>query len=173
MMQNQPGYPDTKEKKERSVFWLYLAGFLWLMVPVAIVVALFTQGVISSPFGGFTSNKYTSQQVVDAFKGAGLEVAQLRPYNPGFATATTAPFQYVDGFNFNLPTVSTGAAGSVTSFQSSGEMDKAKAWVADLGKNGGIFSFRTYQRDNILVAISSSVPEATAKQYETVLTGLK
>lgn len=151
-------------------FWLGVLIFVWVLALLSLIVlGLFLSGANVNPFN---FQRYKSQDVMNAFTAAGLEIARPTSYGSsgGFGTQQV-PFTYVDGFNFTVPSSGPTGSGGITSFSSGSELDKARIFLTDQTKNGAI-PYRVYTKDNILIYLNVN-SEAKAKQYEAVLDGMK
>jgi hypothetical protein len=151
-------------------FWLGVLIFVWVLaIASLIVLGLFLAGFNVNPFN---YQRYKAQDVMTAFTAAGLEIGRPTSYgSSGGFGAQQPPFNYVDGFNFTVPSSGPTGAGGITSFSSGSELDKAKSYLSDQTKTGAI-PYRIYTKDNILIYLNVS-SEAKAKQYEAALDNMK
>jgi hypothetical protein len=115
--------------------------------------------------------RWTSAQVVDAFRAAGIEVSGARAmtaedYGP-------APQDASDGMIFSMPSVGEGRVCRVFSFSTPSALETLRAFYVEPDSTIGIYFSWLYTRGNILLRVDGKVPEDVAKKYEAVLEGMK
>ena len=172
------GYSNTAAPPQRAAnsegkyagFWLGVLIFVWVLALISLIVlGLFLSGANINPFN---YQRYKSQEVMNAFTAAGLEVSRPTSYgSSGGFGSLQVPFTYVDGFNFAVPSSGTTGSGGITSFSSNAEHEKAKTFLSYQTKTGAI-PYRIYTKDNILIYLNVS-SEAKARQYQAVLDNMK
>ena len=128
------------------------------------VLALFLSGCAP------TAKTYTGQQVVDAFKAAGLEAEGARPMTK--ADYGLAPFVATEGTRFLIPSLGADKGGRVMTFASAADLNKTKTFYVELGRNSAALFSWTYDSGNILVQINGDLPEVQAKKYQAAMMGL-
>jgi hypothetical protein len=96
----------------------------------------------------------TSGYVVDSFRSAGLSVADVQPI-------VGLPTNAVEATQFDIPNVGNG---KVITFQTASDATQFAGVMGDAWH---------FQKGIVLVELSVSVDEATARQYAQVLDGLK
>lgn len=111
--------------------------------------------------------KWTSEQVIKAFKAAGLEAEEIRPMTKD--DYGMAPMTAVEGTRFLIPSLCSDCGGRVFSFASPEDLEMMKAYYVELGRVSAIFFSWVFVKDNILVQINGDLPEEKAKQYEAAL----
>ena len=113
--------------------------------------------------------KWKSSQVVEAFKGAGLEVENPRPMNKPNDYGMI-PMIDVEATRFDLPSVGEDGSTRIYNFASEGDLEKMIKYYAEASADN--FSW-VYVKDNILVQIDGRLAEEKAKQYEAAMGNVK
>lgn len=114
--------------------------------------------------------RWTTDQVLAAFKAAGLEAEQTRPMTKD--DYGIAPY-VGSGVRFFVPSVCADCGGRLFSIENAEELARVKLFYDEMGKQSAMLFSWTFARDNILVQINGDLPEAQAKQYEAALLNLK
>jgi len=148
-----------------------------VVVPQTVIATQIVQVVVTAPPEPATSTpeststpefkQWTSSQVIEAFKAAGLEVE-----NPRAMTKDDygmAPMLAIEGTRFLIPSLCPDCGGRVLSFSSQEDLETTKAYYIELGRSSAAFFSWVFTKDNILVQINGELPEETAKQYEAAL----
>jgi hypothetical protein len=132
--------------------------------------------------------KWTSDQVVEAFKVAGLPCEDVRVITdddyqlegkvcPVGLDLTTklgpSPKEAQEGSRFFAPSVCNNCSGRIFSFASREDLQELRTWYTGRGQEFCIFESWLYEKDNILVQISGDMPEEMAEQYEAALANMK
>jgi len=113
---------------------------------------------------------WTSDQAIEAFEAATLEVEGVRPmtvddYGP-------APMTAVEGTRFLIPSLCEGCGGRVFSFASQKDLEAMEHYYVELGRaTAWLFSW-VFVKDNIVVQINGTLPEEQARQYEAALNAM-
>jgi hypothetical protein len=115
--------------------------------------------------------RWTSNQVVEAFKAAGLEAEDARPMTKD--DYGMAPMVAVEGMRFFIPSLCEDCGGRVLGFASSEDLEKTKAFYVRLGEESAMLFSWVFTRDNILVQINGDLPEETALKYKVALESLE
>lgn len=115
--------------------------------------------------------KWTSQQVLDTFKKAGLEVEN--PHAMTNQDYGIAPMTAMEGTRFFLPSLGGSDSGRIEAFSNPEDLAKPKDFYEGLGKQSAALFSHVFTHDNILVQISGSLPADRAKQYEAALNTMK
>ena len=130
--------------------------------------------VSSSPAAGAASTgfqKWKTSQVVEAFKGAGLEVENPRPMSRRPEDYGTTPMIDIEATRFDIPSLGEDGGGvRIYSFTSEDDLEKMIKYYADASAEN--FSW-VYVKDNILVQIDGRLAEEKAKQYEAAMGNVK
>jgi hypothetical protein len=124
---------------------------------------------IPSPTPKF--HKWTTKQVVEAFKSAGLEVENPRPMTKddyGFV-----PMRAIEATRFIIPSLCPDCGGRIFSFATQEDLEITKMYYEELGKASALFFSWLFVKDNILVQINGDLPEEQARKYENALNTLK
>ncbi len=111
--------------------------------------------------------RWTSDQVIMAFVDAGLEVGAMRRLTVddyGFA-----PMMAIEGTRFFIPSLCVDCGGRILSFDNKIGMDKTEEYYVSLGQSSAMFFSWVFIKDNILVQINGTLPEAKARLYESAL----
>ncbi len=98
----------------------------------------------------------TSAYIVQSFKDAGLTITNIEK-------TTQLPDGTTEGTRFEIPSVGNG---TVEVFSSASDASKEKGYMSGTGA-------WAFQKGVVVVILSVSVDEATARQYEKVLEDLK
>lgn len=112
----------------------------------------------------------TTTQVLNAFKGAGLEV--------GKATAMSrqsygmAPL-VGKGVRFLIPSLGADAGGRVFDVPNAAERSRLAAYYTELGKQSAMLFSHVFVYKNIVVKINGELPDAKAEKYKAALLKLK
>ncbi len=116
-------------------------------------------------------DKWTSAQVVDAFRDAGLDVGNPRPLTK--ADYGLAPYVGKEGTRFFIPSLGSDRGGRIISFENAEELARLQKYYVDAGKASAAISSWVYVRDNVLVQINGSLPEDRARRYEDALNNMQ
>jgi hypothetical protein len=115
--------------------------------------------------------QFTSGQVVEAFKSAGLEAENPRPMTKD--DYGLAPYVALEGTRFLIPSLCSDCGGRIMSFATEQDLNKTRDYYVTLGQKSAAFYSWTFVKGNILVQINGDLPEAKARQYEAALENLK
>lgn len=107
--------------------------------------------------------KWTSKDVIKAFKNFGLEVADMKP---GFTMG--APLAKEETL-FLMPAFGKDIGSLVASYHSEDALNESETYYAKMNTNPDFPSWWIFRKDNVLVLISGRVPEERAKEYERAL----
>jgi hypothetical protein len=120
-----------------------------------------------------TSNyaKWTSQQVVDVFKSAGLEAESTTVMTKD--DYGMAPMVAVEGTHFYIPSLCSDCGGRIFSFDNPEDQASMKSYYDELAKASALFFSWVFEKDNILVQINGDLEEVKANQYKAVLEAMK
>lgn len=113
--------------------------------------------------------KFSSQEVANAFKAAGLESENLRPMTRD--DYGSAPF-VGEGTRFFIPSLGEGSGGRVIAVDSLVNREALRTYYESLGQQSALFFSWVFVRDNIVVQINGDLSEDDARQYEAVLNSL-
>lgn len=117
-----------------------------------------------------TFQRWTSRDVVEAFKSASLEVEEARPMTKD--DYGMAPMRAIEGTRFLIPSLCSDCGGRIFSFSSQEDLNLTKTYYEELGKSSAMFFSWVFVKDNILVQINGDLPEEQAKKYEAALNSL-
>jgi len=115
--------------------------------------------------------KWTTSQVAQAFKDAGLEYQ-----DPKLMTKVDygiSPMSATEGIHFLVPSVCSDCGGRIFSFATEQDLKISQTYYENLGKNSAAFFSWVFVKDNILVQINGDLPEDKAKLYQNALDSLK
>lgn len=128
-----------------------------------------------------SSQKWSSEQVLQAFIDSGLEVA-----NPEELTEYDFDMMGVvakQGTGFLIPSLCVvrrpifdqvvGCGGIILAFDSSDELGKMQAYFAKLVNEGAGLAPRVIVKDNILVLVSGELREERAHEYKEALESMR
>jgi hypothetical protein len=114
---------------------------------------------------------WTTNQVVDAFRQAGLPVDQVHVPDAGEGLPATSGTEAV-AFHISHPSgEATGYIFSLPSSTAAEQLRQSSASVPQPAASG--FAALTFTHDNIYVMVFGRLPEATLRQYEDALNALK
>lgn len=116
------------------------------------------------------TKRFTPEQVIAAFKAAGLEAESARPMTKD--DYGMAPY-VGQGIRFVIPSVCADCGGRILAIDDKADLQRARAFYDDLGKQSAMLFSWTYVRENILVQLNGDLPEAQAKKYEAALLAMK
>ena len=115
--------------------------------------------------------RWTSAQVVDAFKNAGLEVENTTPMTKD--DYGLAPLSAIEGTHFIIPSLCADCGGRIFSFASEEDLILMKDYYQNLGKSSAAFFSWVFVKDNVLVQINGDLAETKANQYQDALNNLR
>jgi len=143
-------------------------------VTVVVIVTATLPAATATPTAAPAAKTYTTQQVIDAFKVAGLDAGNPRPmirddYGP-------APMMATDATIFELTSLGPDSQGMrhgrVMAFANAADLAITKAYYVTLGKNSALLFSWVYDEANILVQINGDLPQAKAVKYQAALAAL-
>ena len=115
---------------------------------------------------GSKPHSFTSDQIVTAFKDAGLEAEdtwELTVDDYGLAP-------YVgSGVRFLIPSLCEDCGGRVFVFESDKDLQSIKDYYETIAEASALFFSWIYVRDNALVQINGDLPENQALKYKSAL----
>lgn len=111
--------------------------------------------------------RFSSRDVVSAFKQHGLEVADLKS---GLIVGAPGARESII---FLMPSFGSNIGSLVSSFSSEHNLQKSVQYYGRMNNKPGSPSWRIFIKDNILLLISGTVPEDTAEKYENVLSAME
>ncbi len=113
----------------------------------------------------------TIDQVINAFKSAGLEVekpVKMGPKDFGFA-----PYVGEQAVRFFVPTLCEDCSGRIFSVESNADRERLSSYYIELGKRSAILFSWVFVYRNIVVQINGDLSEEKAMQYKRSLEALK
>ncbi len=113
----------------------------------------------------------SSEEVVEAFRGAGLEVDKSYPVRrePGWEESSVAD-SFVDGTRFEIPSLGRDAGGRVFVCGSRDELEMMRSYYIDIEASFGPSSHsHLYDEGLVLLQINGQLPKAQADRYRSVL----
>lgn len=156
------------------------------IVLLLTALALILSACASVFSAGF--DKWTIDQVVEAFNAAGLPCEEVRemieedyrlegkvcPVGLDLTTKLgPPPMEALEGSRFFASSVCNSCNGRILSFASREDLEELRDWYIGRGQEFCIFESWLYEKDNILVQISGDMPEDMAGQYEAVLANMR
>ncbi len=107
--------------------------------------------------------KWSSEEVVNAFKDHGLEVVDVkRGFTMGSPVAR-------DNTIFLMPSFGKDLGSLVSSYNSEDALNESIKYYSKMNKNPESPAWWIFKKDNILFLISGRVPKEKARQYEAVI----
>ncbi|MCA9872607.1 MAG: hypothetical protein KC441_03105 [Anaerolineales bacterium] len=131
-------------------------------------IVLFLLALIVTACGGANA-AHTPDDVISAFRAAGLEAENAQPLTRDDYGA--APY-VGQGVRFLIPSLCADCGGRVFALDNQKDLESVKTYYDALGESNALFFSWTFAKDNILVQINGDLDETTARQYETALNGL-
>lgn len=116
-------------------------------------------------------SRWTCEDVVDVFVGAGLEcsgVFTMQPSDYGIA-----PLVAERGLRFLIPSICEDCGGRIMSFADAASLSRMAEHYNALGKASAMFFSWVFVRENVLVQINGSLAEERAREYEAALNRLR
>jgi hypothetical protein len=110
---------------------------------------------------------WSSSEVVDAIKAAGLEIGATRPMTRG--DYGLGPLVAIEGTRFLLPSLGEDNGGRIVSFATPEDLDKLRSYYVDIGKASAILFSHVFVKDNIIVQINGDLSDEQAARYDQVL----
>lgn len=123
----------------------------------------------SSGAGG--SNAISTDDAINAFKDAGLEVEDVRDMSKddfGFA-----PMKAKEAKMFTVPFVCEDCNVRVMSFDKNNDLKETKSYYDDLGKESAMFFSWTIEHENILVQLNGDMEEEDYEKYKAALESIE
>lgn len=115
--------------------------------------------------------KWTAQQVIDAFEAANLAVGEYRKNDP--LDLAGAPLLAVEHIRFFDPSRGQDAGGVVFSFRSQEDLDTVYKYHKDSGwYDSGLYYPWVFVRANILLQINGILGKSEAQKYADVLANM-
>lgn len=115
--------------------------------------------------GGTTKgNKLTSDDVIQAFKDAGLEVGDVKDMDKKeFGNVRK------EGKRVLIPSLGDDAGGRLMSFDKEKDLEETKAYYDDLGKSGPMFYSHTHQSGLFLFQMNGDMEDVEFAKYEKAM----
>lgn len=114
------------------------------------------------------STQLTADQIIDAFKAAGLEAEGVRLMTKD--DYGMAPF-VCKGVRFFIPSLGEDQGGRLFICDNAEDRDALAKYYNELGQTSTAFFSWVYVNDNILVQINGNLPEEQARKYEAAFNG--
>jgi hypothetical protein len=114
---------------------------------------------------------WDTQQVLDAFLSAGLEVS-----NPRLMISDDyglVPMLAVEGTRFFIPSICSDCGGRIMSFADEEKLVIVRDYYGQMGRFSAVLFSWVFVKDNILVQLNGQMPEADARRYEAALNYLR
>ena len=115
--------------------------------------------------------KYTSSDVLAAFRGKGLEVDRPTSLRPNATSRSEAMRRMTEGVRFYLPSACPNCDVWVYSFPTDSDTHQADLYFKELGESGS-FSW-VFRKENLLIQLSGEVPVEKANHYGDALQTLE
>jgi hypothetical protein len=113
----------------------------------------------------------SSEEVVEAFRGEGLEVGKAYPVRrePGWEESSVAD-SFVEGTRFEIPSLGRDAGGRVFVCRSRDELEMMRNYYLDIEAFfGPSHHSHLYDEGLVLLQINGHLPKAQADRYASVL----
>lgn len=114
------------------------------------------------------SAKRSPEQVLEAFRAAGLEAEGVTPLTKD--DYGMAPY-VGSGFRFLIPSLGEDSGGRVFAVENKAEREQLRQYYEELGKASALFFSWVFvdEANGILVQINGDLPEDQAKRYQAVV----
>lgn len=112
------------------------------------------------------AKQITGDDVVAAFKAAGLEAENTRPMTKDDYGA--APY-VCTGTRFYVPSIGADNGGRIFICDSTEDRDSLANYYTELGKSSALFFSWVFTKDKVIVQINGDLPEETARKYEVAI----
>lgn len=120
---------------------------------------------------GVSGSKKTANDVVEAFKNAGLEAEDAR--NMTAEDYGIAPMKAKEAMRFFIPSLGENAGGRIFLYDKKADLEEMKNYYDELGRTSALFFSWTITKDNILIQISGNLPEEKYNEYKAALESIK
>ncbi len=145
-----------------------------MVTELLVIVETATPSATEAAATSSTPNPFmvwTTQQVVEAFQTAGLEVSDPRPMT--FDNYGLVPMLAVEGRRFFIPSVCPDCGGRIMSFANQEDLTIVENYYAQMARFGAVLASWVFVKNNILVQINGELPEEEARMYQAALENLK
>lgn len=123
--------------------------------------------LVTTACGNSNGNqKMTADDVVTAFKNAGLEAENTTKMTKD--DYGMAPF-VCEGTRFLIPSLGDDSGGRIFICEEKEDLDNLAKYYNDLGKSSAMFFSWVFTKGNVLVQINGDLAEDTAKKYEQAI----
>jgi len=129
-------------------------------IQTLLLIAL---SLLSGCAGG---GQVTADDVISAFKDAGLEAEDIRPMTKD--DYGLAPY-VCEGTRFFIPSLGQDKGGRLYVCDNDKDRDLLTDFYTEAGRTSAIFFSWVFTKGNIVVQINGDLPEDTARQYESAI----
>lgn len=164
------------DRKLKTVVWL-LSGVVVILAIILTVVLVSdrdetnTQTATTQPAetekAEQTERKLTVDEVLQAFKDAGLEAENPREMTK--EDYGLAPMKAQEAKRFFIPSLGEDAGGRIFSFDNKADLKQTKEFYDSAGKESAILFSWTIEKGNILVQINGDLPKEKYEKYKKAL----
>ena len=152
------GTTRSSAPRRRSKLPILLAGAATVGVLILLIV------LASSLLGGGSGGDPTAEQVIQEFRGAGLEVGEVQPQQPD--PEMPLPDTYQEHVRFLIPSAGDDLGGRVFTFESPEDLRTVRSYYEGLNDMGGSFCCSyVYDEGLVLVQIPGDVRKEQADEY--------
>ncbi|WP_272031232.1 stress protein [Oceanobacillus kimchii] len=116
------------------------------------------------------SESLTTDDVVSAFKDAGLEAEEPREMTKD--DYGIGPMKAEEGTRFLIPSLGDDSGGRILTYDKESDLDEMKEYYDSMGEESAILFSWTIKHENVLVQINGSLEEAEYEKYKEALEGL-
>ena len=159
---------DTQSRGQRGALRVGADMLLLATLGVIVLISLVIAVLFKSP---------SSEDVVEAFRMAGLEVGEAYPIEkaegPSPGISSKLPGTYEEGMRFEISSLGKDSAdrelgGRVFVFESEKDLAEVHGFYEDLAETGFFFTW-VFVEGHVLVQINGELPEQEAERYEMIL----
>lgn len=119
--------------------------------------------------GGQAASGITVSQVADAFRESGVEIGEVSEMSADdYGLAPMAD----EGLRFLIPSLGDDAGGRIMRYESDEDLQRAKSYYEELGKQSALLFSHVFTRGDILVQVNGNLPQEQADMLQEALEGL-
>ncbi|EQB35254.1 MULTISPECIES: hypothetical protein [Virgibacillus] len=113
------------------------------------------------------SEELTTDDVVSAFKDAGLEAEEPKEMTKD--DYGIAPMKADEGVRFLIPSLGSDSGGRIFTYENDADLDEMKEYYDTLGEETAMLFSWTIKHENVLVQINGDLEESKYNEYKSAL----
>ena len=143
---------------------------IWLLTITTLASGCASLGIGQPTATPIPFERYSAQDVFDAFSTAGLEAQNLQR---DMVVGRGAPAHFKDRYVFEIPRIAP-AGGQIIVFDRPEDLAEWQAYISELRADAGSRRDVVYVfvKDNILLQVNANLTTQEANAYENALMGL-